>query len=230
MTAFGEVEKQVLEAARTRLLQTSFSRQQNQRNQNVQDVNSQCKDGAEAERLASKASQGAGRDWVQCWYSTASSIGSTSTPSTQSPCKCSIRHRLRCSAARQPRPTRCGRNERPMHQDRGLAGAQLDPSAYSSTIVARHESAIAVADEMSQNMVTQAQEKWSMEIHQICDDVFGSGPKKTVQKLAATGQGGTPPTCGMQEGVLELSCLWVTCMACLRHGHLSVLRERNVAA
>ena len=41
---------------------------------------------------------------------------------------------------------------------------------------------------MSQNMVIQAHEKWSMEIHQICGDVFGSGPKKTVQKLAAAGQ------------------------------------------
>ena len=59
MTAFGEVEKQVLEAARTRLLQTGFSRQQNQRNQNGQDANSRAKDGAEAERLALKASQAA---------------------------------------------------------------------------------------------------------------------------------------------------------------------------
>ena len=59
VTAFGEVEKQVLEAARTRLLQTGFSRQQNQRNQNVQDVNSRAKDGAEAERLALNASQAA---------------------------------------------------------------------------------------------------------------------------------------------------------------------------
>ena len=40
--------------------------------------------------------------------STASSIGSSSTPSTQNPCKCSIRHRLRCSAARQPRPHGAG--------------------------------------------------------------------------------------------------------------------------
>ena len=84
--------------------------------------------------------------------------------------------------------TWCGRNERPMHQDRGLAGAQLSSSACSSTVDARHKSAIAVAGEMSQNMVTQAHEKWSMEIHQICRDVFGSGPKKTVQKLAAAGQ------------------------------------------
>ena len=83
--------------------------------------------------------------------------------------------------------TRCGRNERPMHQDRGLAGAQLSSSACS-TVDARHKSAIAVAGEMSQDMVTQAHEKWSMEIHQICSDVFGSGPKKTVQKLAAAGQ------------------------------------------
>ena len=46
--------------------------------------------------------------WLQPWCSTASSIGSTSTPSTQSPCKCSIRHMLRCSAARQPRPHGAG--------------------------------------------------------------------------------------------------------------------------
>ena len=59
MTAFGEVEKQVFEAARTRLLQTGFTRQQNQRNQNNQDANSRAKDGAEAERLALKASQAA---------------------------------------------------------------------------------------------------------------------------------------------------------------------------
>ena len=44
--------------------------------------------------------------------------------------------------------TWCGRKERPMH-----AGAQLSSNACSSTIVARHKSAIAVADEMSQNMV-----------------------------------------------------------------------------
>ena len=75
-----------------------------------------------------------------------------------------------------------------MHQDRGLAGAQPSSSACSSTVDARHKFAIAVAGEMSQNMVTQAHEKWSMEIHQICGDVFGSGPKKTVQKLAAAGQ------------------------------------------
>ena len=59
MMTFGEVEKQVLEAARTRLLQTGFSRQQNQRNQNSQDANSRAKDGAEAERPALKASQAA---------------------------------------------------------------------------------------------------------------------------------------------------------------------------
>ena len=59
MTAFGEVEKQVLEAARTRLLQTGFSRQQNQRNQYNQDMNNKAKVGAEAERLALKASQAA---------------------------------------------------------------------------------------------------------------------------------------------------------------------------
>ena len=59
MTVFGEVEKQVLEAARTRLLQTGLSRQQNQRNQNNQDANSRAKDGAEAERLTFKASQAA---------------------------------------------------------------------------------------------------------------------------------------------------------------------------
>ena len=76
-----------------------------------------------------------------------------------------------------------------MHQDGDLASAQLSSSACSSTIVARHKSPIAVADEMSQTMVTQAQEKWSMEIHQICGDVFGSGPKKTVQKLPTAGQG-----------------------------------------
>ena len=76
MTAFGEVEKQVLEAARTRLLQTGFSRQQNQWNQNGQDANSRAKDDAEAERLALKASQAAKelrsskpswiRRWLQC--------------------------------------------------------------------------------------------------------------------------------------------------------------------
>ena len=59
MTAFGEVEKQVLEAARTRVLQTGFSRQKNQRNQNGQDANSRVKDGAEAQTLALKASQAA---------------------------------------------------------------------------------------------------------------------------------------------------------------------------
>ena len=59
LTAFGEVEKQVLEAARTRLLQTCFSRQQNQRNRNGQDANSRAKDGTEAERLALNASQAA---------------------------------------------------------------------------------------------------------------------------------------------------------------------------
>ena len=59
MTAFGEVEKQALEAARTTLLQTGFSRQQNQRNQNNQDANSRAKDAAEAERLTFKASQAA---------------------------------------------------------------------------------------------------------------------------------------------------------------------------
>ena len=59
MTAFGEVEKQVLEAARTRMLHTGFSRQQNQRYQYNQDVNKQTKDGAEAEKLALKASQAA---------------------------------------------------------------------------------------------------------------------------------------------------------------------------
>ena len=76
-TAFGEIEKQVLEAARTRLLQTGFSRQQNQRNQNGQDANSRAKDGAEAERLVLKVSQAAKelakqskpswkRRWQQC--------------------------------------------------------------------------------------------------------------------------------------------------------------------
>ena len=50
----------------------------------------------------------AGRGWLQPWCSTAPPIGSTSTPSTQSPCKRSIRHRLRCSAARQPRPHGAG--------------------------------------------------------------------------------------------------------------------------
>ena len=59
MTVFDEVEKQVLEAARTRLLQTGLSRQQNQRNQNNQDANSRAKVGAEAERLTFKASQAA---------------------------------------------------------------------------------------------------------------------------------------------------------------------------
>ena len=59
LTVFGEVEKQVLEAARTRLLQTGLSRQQNQRNQNNQDANNRAKDGAEAERLTFKASQAA---------------------------------------------------------------------------------------------------------------------------------------------------------------------------
>ena len=57
MTAFGEVEKQVLEAARKRLLQTGLSRQQNQRNQKKQDANSRAKVGAEAEKLTIKASQ-----------------------------------------------------------------------------------------------------------------------------------------------------------------------------
>ena len=59
MTAFGKGEKQVLQAARTRLFQTGFSRQQNQRNQNGQDANNRAKDGAEAERLALKASPAA---------------------------------------------------------------------------------------------------------------------------------------------------------------------------
>ena len=45
VTAFGEVEKQVLEAAITRLLQTGFSRKQHQRNQNVQEANNRAKDG-----------------------------------------------------------------------------------------------------------------------------------------------------------------------------------------
>ena len=136
--------------------------------------------------------------------------------------------------------TRRGRNERPMHQDCGLAGAQLSSSACNNTVDARHKSAIAVAGEMSKNMVTQAHEKWSMETHQICGDVFGSGPKKTVQKLTAARQDAEVTrllderarfsTRGMQEGVLELSCLWVTRMARLRHGYLWVLRERNVAA
>ena len=42
MTAFGEIEKQVLEAARTRLLQTGFSRHQNQRNHYNQDMNNKA--------------------------------------------------------------------------------------------------------------------------------------------------------------------------------------------
>ena len=37
-----------------------------------------------------------------------SAVGSTSTPSTQTPCKCYIRHRLRCSAARPPGPHDAG--------------------------------------------------------------------------------------------------------------------------
>ena len=37
----------------------------------------------------------------------------TSTPSTQSPCKCSIRYRPRCSAARQPRPHGAGGRKDP---------------------------------------------------------------------------------------------------------------------
>ena len=75
-----------------------------------------------------------------------------------------------------------------MLQDRGLASTQLSSSTCSSTVVARHKSAVAVAGQTSQDMVPQAHEKWSMEIHQLCGDVFNSGPKKTVQKLAAAGQ------------------------------------------
>ena len=104
------------------------------------------------------------------------------SPQVQHPTQAALLRRATAQA------TRCARNERPMDQDRGLAGAQLSSSACSSTVDARHKSAIAVAGEMSQNMVAQAHEKWSMEIHQICGDVFGSAPKKTVQKLAAAGQ------------------------------------------
>ena len=84
--------------------------------------------------------------------------------------------------------TRCERGGRPMLQDRGLASTQLSSSTCSSTVDARHKSALAVASQMSQEMVAQAYEKWSVKIHQLCGDVFGSGPKKTVQKLAAAGQ------------------------------------------
>ena len=48
------------------------------------------------------------RNWLQPWCNMASSIGNTSTPLAQSPCKCYIRHRLRCSAARQPKPHSAG--------------------------------------------------------------------------------------------------------------------------
>ena len=66
------------------------------------------------------------------------------------------------------------RNERPMHQDRGLAGAQLSQAQ--------------VRDCRRWRDVTEHGHPSPREIHQICGDVFGSGPKKTVQKLAAAGQ------------------------------------------
>ena len=115
-------------------------------------------------------------------------LESTKTPLTQSPCKCSIRHRLRCSAARQPRPTRCGRNERPMHQDCGLAGAQLSFSACNNTVDARHKSRDCRRWRDVTGLGHPSPREVSMEIHQICGDVFGSGPKKTVQKSAAARQ------------------------------------------
>ena len=151
-----------------------------------------------------------------------------------------VRHPTQAALLRRAtaKTTRCGRNGRPMHQDRGLASAQLSSSACSSTVDARHKSAIAVAGEMSQNMVTQAQEKWSMEIHHMCGDIFGSGPKKTVQKLAAKGQDAEVTRLLEERARLlrveckkgSLSSVASGLHAWLRHGYPGVLRERNVAA
>ena len=66
-----------------------------------------------------------------------------------------------------------------------------------------------------------------MEFHQLCGDVFGSGPKKTVQKLAAAGQNSNVTQLFEEKA----SLLRVEC----KKGSLSsvasgLLRERDVAA
>ena len=75
-----------------------------------------------------------------------------------------------------------------MLQDCGIVNTQLNSSTCSSTVDGRYKSAIAVACQMSQGMVAQARGNWSIRFHQHCGDVFGSGSKKTVRKLAAAGQ------------------------------------------
>ena len=75
-----------------------------------------------------------------------------------------------------------------MLQDCGIEKAQLSCTTCSNTVGCRNKSALAVARQMSQSVVSQAQEKWSLECHQHCGDVLGSGPKNTIQKLAAARQ------------------------------------------
>ena len=84
--------------------------------------------------------------------------------------------------------TQCGRNVRPMLQGCGIEKAQFSCTTCSNTVGCRNKSALAVARQMSQSMVAQAQEKWSLEFHQHCGDVLGSGPKNTIRKLAAARQ------------------------------------------
>ena len=68
--------------------------------------------------------------------------------------------------------TRCGWSARPTHQNRDLASGQLNCSACSNTNDANHKSAIAVAGEMSRDVVNNAHDEWSLKVFEGPPDLW----------------------------------------------------------
>ena len=72
----------------------------------------------------------------------------------------------------------CGINSSPRPEHKWQNGSEPRRGRESCQAILGHTPA------RPELPVKQAQKKWSMEIHQICGDVFGSGPKKDRPKVS----------------------------------------------
>ncbi|CAK0818488.1 unnamed protein product [Prorocentrum cordatum] len=99
----------------------------------------------------------------------------------RNPAQAALLRRAAAMAARR------GQDAELARQGHGVGVTQLSTSFVNNTVSVTGKSAISLAG-MSQHMVAQAQEMWTMECRNVCGGPLGSRSKEVIQMLVAAGQ------------------------------------------